>query len=67
MNSKEGDFMATKAKLEGNKKHQDKLDRIIIQPYEDEGKAIRSAAVQAGESLQGYVLKAIRQRMESEK
>ena len=59
--------MATKAKLEGNKKHQDKLDRIIIQPYEDEGKVIRLAAAQAGESLQGYVLKAIRQRMESEK
>lgn len=58
---------ATKAHLEGNKAHQEKLDRIIMQPYKEEGARIRAAAAKAGQSVQRYVLDAVRQRMESEK
>lgn len=58
---------ATKAHLAGNKAHQEKLDRIIMQPYKEEGKRIRDAAEKAGVSVQRYVLDAVRQRMESEK
>ena len=57
---------ATKAHLDGNKRHQAKLDRLIIQPYKDEGQRIREAAAEAGETVQGYILAAIRQRMERE-
>ena len=56
--------MSTEAKREGNKRHQLKLDRIVIQPQKDEGERIRSAAMESGESLQGYILSAVRDRME---
>jgi len=57
---------ATEAKLRGNKKHIDKLDRIMIQPRKEEGQLIRAAAAATGESLQKYILNAVRARMESE-
>jgi len=46
-----------------DKRHQDKLDRIVIQPYKEEGAEIRAAAMAAGKSLQGYALDAIRAQM----
>lgn len=46
-----------------DKKHHEKLDRIVIQPYKEHGAAIRAAADAAGESLQRYVLEAVDQRM----
>ena len=46
-----------------NARHQAKLDRIVLQPMKEEGAEIRAAAADAGESLQGYCLKAIRTRM----
>ena len=58
---------ATRAHLDGNARHQAKLDRIIIQPYADEGQRIRAAAANAGLSVQAYILGAVRQRMEQEK
>lgn len=57
---------ATKAHLDGNARHQAKLDRLIIQPYQDEGQRIRAAAAAAGESVQGYILAAVRDRMKRE-
>ena len=48
-----------------DKRHQAKLDRMVIQPYKPEGAAIRAAAA-AGQSLQGYVLQAVRDRMTAE-
>ena len=42
-------------------------DAIQIRPIATEGKAIREAASASGESLQGYILEAIRERMEREK
>ena len=59
--------MSTEAKREGNKRHQLKLDRIVIQPQKDEGERIRAAADASGESLQGYILRSIRDRMERDK
>ena len=49
-----------------DKRHQDKLDKIKIQPYKNQGAAIRAAAAAAGQSLQGYILQAVRARMEQE-
>lgn len=43
--------------------HIAKLDRILISPYKAEGTEIRAAAAAAGQSLQGYILEAVRDRM----
>lgn len=56
----------SKAKLEADARHHAKLDHIKIQPYKDEGKRIREAAARAGESVQMYILTAVRRRMEEE-
>lgn len=42
-------------------------DYISIRPKKDVGQEIREAAAAAGQSLQGYILQAIRERMEREK
>lgn len=49
-----------------DKKHLDKLDKMKIQPYKEEGAKIRAAAEQAGQSLQGYILQAVRTRMKTD-
>ena len=59
--------MSTDAKRAGNARHQLKLDRIVIQPSKEEGERIRAAAMESGESLQGYILRSIRDRMERDK
>lgn len=41
-------------------------DNIMIRPEPEEGAAIRAAAAEAGQSLQAYILDAIRDRMRSE-
>ena len=55
--------MSTDAKRAGNARHQAKLDRIVIQPEKEEGAEIRQAASNAGQSVQGYILQAINERM----
>lgn len=40
--------------------------RIVVQPYAEEGEAIRAAAAAAGQSTQAYVLQAVRDRMQRE-
>lgn len=59
--------MLTEKKAITNKKHIDKLDKIKLQPYKAEGEAIRQAAADAGQSLQGYILQAVRERMDRDK
>lgn len=67
-NAKYSEAEAKAAKLESNAKHQrEKLDRIVIQPEKEIGAEIRKAAQLSGQSLQGYILQAIRDRMEKEK
>ena len=58
--------MVSEAKRAGNARHVAKLDLIKIQPYKEEGAAIRAAALAANQSVQGYVLQAVRERMERE-
>lgn len=41
-------------------------DNIMIRPEKAEGAAIRAAAETSGQSLQAYILQAIRERMERE-
>jgi len=52
------------AKKASDARHIAKLDIIKIQPYKEEGAAIRAAAKAANKSLQSYVLEAVREKME---
>ena len=58
--------MSTDAQRAAVLRHQAKLDRIVIQPSKEEGAKIRQAADNAGQSVQGYILQAIKERMERE-
>ena len=58
--------MSTDAQRAAVLRHQTKLDRIVIQPSKEEGMKIRQAAADAGQSVQGYILQAIKERMERE-
>lgn len=58
--------MPTEAKKACNARHTEKLDQIKIQPYKEEGKIIRAAAAESGQSVQAYILQAVRDRMERE-
>ena len=58
--------MSTDAQRAAVLRHQAKLDRIVIQPSKEEGMKIRQAAAYAGQSVQGYILQAIKERMERE-
>ena len=58
--------MSTDAQRAAVLRHQAKLDRIVIQPEKEEGAIIRQAAANAGQSVQGYILQAIKERMERE-
>ena len=58
--------MSTDAQRAAVLRHQAKLDRIVIQPEKEDGTIIRQAAANAGQSVQGYILQAINERMERE-
>lgn len=47
------------------KRYQAGRDAIMLRPSKDEGREIRQAAADAGESLQGFILGAVRARMDS--
>ena len=55
--------MQSEAKRRGNAKYNAKCDQIMIKPLRPEGESIRAAAAAAGQSLQGYILDAVRARM----
>jgi hypothetical protein len=65
-NRKEKTMSVSAKKRITDKRHQDKLDRMVIQPYKDRGAKIRQAAAAAGQSLQGYILQAVEEKMERE-
>ena len=48
------------------KLYQQTRDAIMLRPDKAEGAAIREAAAKSGESLQQYVLNAVRTRMKKE-
>lgn len=54
------------AKRRNNDKYNAKCDRITVWPLKPAGAAIRAAAAVAGQSLQGYILQAVRERMAKE-
>lgn len=53
-------------KKESNARYTEKCDYINIRPLKPEGAEIRAAAAAAGQSLQGYILQAVRDRMTRE-
>ena len=57
----------SEAKRRSNDSYNAKCDRILLRPRAEEGALIREAAAAAGQSLQGYILQACRERMEREK
>lgn len=59
--------MATKAHNAANVRYNRSRDNIMVRPTKDDGATIRAAAAAAGQSLQGYILQAVRERMEREK
>jgi uncharacterized protein (DUF1778 family) len=53
----------SEAHKRASKKWNESKDNIMIRPAKDEGQAIRAAAAQAGQSVQAYILDAVRRRM----
>lgn len=56
-----------KKKRESNRESGAKYSQILIKPYRAAEEAIRAAAAAAGKSLQGYILEAVREKMDREK
>lgn len=56
----------SKARRNANDAYNAKCDYISLRPIKADGAAIRAAAAAAGQSLQGYVLQAVRERMTAE-
>ena len=57
----------TEAKRASNRKSDMKYQQILLKPYKEDGQLIREFASAAGQSVQGYILQAVRERMECEK
>ena len=58
--------MATEAQIRASINYNKRQDNIMIRPSKEEGNIIRQAASNAGQSVQGYILQAIKERMERE-
>ena len=56
----------SETKRRNNDNYNAKCDAIQIRPLKPEGEAIRGAAKTAGQSLQGYILQAVRQKMRAD-
>lgn len=59
--------MSTDAQIRASVKYNQSRDYFGLRPDKAEGAAIRAAAAGAGQSVQGYILQAVRERMEREK
>lgn len=57
----------SEAKKASNKRSDAKYMQILLKPLKSDGQEIRVAAIDAGQSLQGYILQAVHERMEREK
>ena len=58
--------MATEAQRRASINYNKRQDNIMIRPSKEEGAEIRRSAANAGQSVQGYILQAIKERMERE-
>ena len=56
----------SETKRRNNDKYNAKCTQINIKPLAKEAAAIKAAAAAANQSLQGYILQAVRARMEQE-
>lgn len=54
----------SESKRKSNDRYNSKCDYISLRPIKEKGEAVREAAKQAGQSLQGYILQAVEERME---
>ena len=54
-------------KKQSNARYTENCDYINVRPLKEQGAKIREAAAAAGQSLQGYILQAVAERMEREK
>lgn len=59
--------MATEAQIRASVKHNQTKDSITIRPTKEEGAQIRQAAADAGQSVQAYILTAIREYMNKDR
>lgn len=59
--------MVSEKKRASNDRYNEKCDYISVRPVKATGEAIRAAAAVAGESLQGYIIRACLERMERDK
>ncbi|MGM9586983.1 MAG: hypothetical protein ACI3VA_05805 [Candidatus Limivicinus sp.] len=50
--------------IDAVKKYQEKRDSIMLRPSKEDGQIIRDTAKAAGQSVQAYILQAIKERME---
>ncbi len=57
----------TEAKRASNRKSDMKYQQILLKPYKEDGQLIREFASAAGQSVQGYILQAVQERMDREK
>jgi len=60
-------MMSTEAQIRASVKHNQTKDAIMLRPSKREGAEIRAAAAAAGQSVQGYILDAVRERMQKER
>lgn len=58
--------MASDAQIRASVAHNKKMGSITLRPSKELDEQIRQAAQKAGESLSGYILEAVRRRMEQE-
>lgn len=56
----------SEAKRQANAAYQKRQDALTIRPSKEEGAQIRQAAADAGQSVQAYILEAIRNRMQKD-
>lgn len=57
----------TEKKKQSNARYTEKCDYINLRPLKEDRAEIRAAAAAAGKSLQGYILEAVREKMDREK
>ena len=60
-------YTGTEAQKRSSTEYNRRRDNIMLRPTKEEGAQIRQAAADAGQSVQGYVLGAVRIQMEKEK
>lgn len=56
----------SEAKKASNKRSDAKYQQLCLKPYKEEAERIRAAAAAAEQSLQQYILQAVRDRMNRE-